>query len=244
MMVPPCVVVYPCNAHVPPAGQSSDQRGEVLLSLHFLAMVWWKRLRQHHSWLAALAPPLDVILEVTQPQRVAVLCLSVLVNFALIAVYFGVRPGSVDQTAVAGIVGAVRTTLLWPCPFAVVAVSLCCWYLCLTPPFVPLTRCVAGCIVRVLFAMPGWSGCHASHHGAVLRPVQAVQRVQVVQQRRARAQCTGQRPRGSSQRQARPHRRRCHGQCTWRHDSNSNTKTPSEPINQSVLCPCVPSSFV
>ncbi len=51
---------------------------------------------------------MDVILEVTQPQRVAVLCLAVLVNMAVSALFFGVHRSNIGQTALAGIVGAVR----------------------------------------------------------------------------------------------------------------------------------------
>jgi hypothetical protein len=76
--------------------------------MHFLLILWWRRLRRDHTWLAAMAPPLDIILEVTQPQRVAVLCLIVLINMAFSAIFLGTDASVADRTAAVGLLSAVR----------------------------------------------------------------------------------------------------------------------------------------
>jgi hypothetical protein len=40
--------------------QASAERGQVVLALHFLVLLWWRRVRHHHGWLSVLSPPVDV----------------------------------------------------------------------------------------------------------------------------------------------------------------------------------------
>jgi hypothetical protein len=44
--------------------QRTGERGPALMALHYLLLLWWHRLRTHHSWLASLAPPLGMALQV------------------------------------------------------------------------------------------------------------------------------------------------------------------------------------
>jgi hypothetical protein len=90
------------------AVQDAAKRGQFGLVVRFLGLLWLRRMRASHSWLSALVPPLDVVLEVSQPQRVAVLTAAVLVNMAFCAVFLGRNPANVPHVAATGLVAAVR----------------------------------------------------------------------------------------------------------------------------------------
>ncbi len=53
----------------PAPPQASAARGQTVLALHYLVLLWWRRIRHHHAWLSALSPPIDVR---TTPQNTSI----------------------------------------------------------------------------------------------------------------------------------------------------------------------------
>jgi hypothetical protein len=51
-----------------------------------------------------------MLLEVTRPQRLAILCLAIMVNMAVCAVLLGLDVTNASHTALAGLVAAVRSS--------------------------------------------------------------------------------------------------------------------------------------
>jgi hypothetical protein len=82
-------------------------RGTTVLVLTYLMHVWWRELRQDHSWLSVLVPPLDQILFITRPQRIAILCVTILANFSVSAAFFYATPSTSSQLIIAAVVSAL-----------------------------------------------------------------------------------------------------------------------------------------
>ena len=70
----------------------------------YLVHKWWRALREDHVWLSVFIPPLEQRLVVTRPQRVVILCVSILGNFAVAAAMFYALPQSLSQVFVAAII--------------------------------------------------------------------------------------------------------------------------------------------
>lgn len=51
-------------------------------------------MRVEHSWLAAIIPPLDERLVVSRPQRIIALCVLLLANMFVSALFLGTNPGT------------------------------------------------------------------------------------------------------------------------------------------------------
>jgi hypothetical protein len=75
----------------------------VILVIHYVLLAWWSEIRRGHSWVSSLFPTLDTAVSVTRAQRIAVLCLSILVNMAFSALFMGTEPKNVSETLVASI---------------------------------------------------------------------------------------------------------------------------------------------
>lgn len=87
--------------------QDAQSRGTTMLVLSYFIMVWSHQVRVHHTWLSVLMPPLDEMLFITRPQRIAILCVSILANFAIGAVFFYATTNTVSQVAIAGLLSAL-----------------------------------------------------------------------------------------------------------------------------------------
>ena len=75
-----------------------------MFALTFLLQYWWRRLREDHTWLSVLVPPLEQRLLITRSQRVLVLCVSILGNFAVAAAFLNVLPNTASQVVVNAII--------------------------------------------------------------------------------------------------------------------------------------------
>ena len=62
----------------------------------------------HLSLLLICRVHLQMLLEVTRPQRVAILCLALVANMAICAVLLDLDLASAGHTAAAGLIAAVR----------------------------------------------------------------------------------------------------------------------------------------
>jgi hypothetical protein len=87
--------------------QKSQERGDMVLALHYIVSLWWYRVRVNHSLLSIFAPPLDEMLVITRAQRVATLAVGVLANMATSAIFFFSAPASSMQVAIAGLLSGV-----------------------------------------------------------------------------------------------------------------------------------------
>ena len=57
--------------------------------------------------MSAFCPPSDAALVVTRPQRLAILCVAVMTNFAFNAYFFGAEAKTMSQTIVIGLLSAL-----------------------------------------------------------------------------------------------------------------------------------------
>ena len=78
-----------------------------MLVLSYILLVWMRNLRVNHAWLSVFVPPLDEQLFLSRPQRIAILCVSLLANFAAAALFFFSTADSPFQTAIAGVLSAL-----------------------------------------------------------------------------------------------------------------------------------------
>ncbi len=86
----------------------SAQHGSVILVIHYVLLAWWSEIRRGHSWVSSLFPTLDTAVSVTRAQRIAVLCLSILVNMAFSAVLLGLEPSYVSNTVASSIFASLE----------------------------------------------------------------------------------------------------------------------------------------
>jgi hypothetical protein len=94
-----CVpVCAPCLSYVV-ALQESASHGQVLLISHYIFLLWMQRLRLNHSFFSAFFPSLDAAIEISRPQRLAILCLAILANMAFSAYFFGTNTNSIGQAS-------------------------------------------------------------------------------------------------------------------------------------------------
>ncbi len=73
--------------------QDAQARGRTILVITYVFITWARELRVQHSWLSALIPPLDEQLVVSRPQRIVMLCVVLLANMFISALFLGTNPG-------------------------------------------------------------------------------------------------------------------------------------------------------
>jgi hypothetical protein len=100
---PPSPAVRVVRVSLP---QASYSRGLSVLVSHYLALQWWRKIRSDHPLLSVLYPPLEEVLRVSRPQRVLTVCLAILANMAVSALFFGTDPTNIAQVAIASVVSA------------------------------------------------------------------------------------------------------------------------------------------
>ena len=101
------LILTRCYPVSPLRVQHSQGFGLGYLSAHFLLLSWWKGLRTQHAWLAAVFPTADATLIVTQSQRIAILSVAVMINFAFNAYFFGNENKTAVQTVAIGLLSAI-----------------------------------------------------------------------------------------------------------------------------------------
>jgi hypothetical protein len=107
--------------------QESAQHGHVLLVSHYIYLLWVERMKLNHSFYSAFLPTLDAAIEISRPQRIAILCLAILANMAFSAYFFGTNTNSLGQ--VRGLPVCLPQA---PCPSVGMGfpwqASECCWH--------------------------------------------------------------------------------------------------------------------
>lgn len=74
--------------------------------LVFLMKMWMHRIRTRSPYFGVFCPPLNEMLFITRPQRIATLCVAVLANFAVSATFLFATPASFYQTAITAVLSA------------------------------------------------------------------------------------------------------------------------------------------
>jgi hypothetical protein len=77
--------------------QESERISIDMLLYHSLIVTWSQHVRSAHMWLGALAVNDGDAITFTRPQRLATLCLAILSSMASAALFYGVRPDSLEQ---------------------------------------------------------------------------------------------------------------------------------------------------
>lgn len=72
----------------------TERRGKAALLLHYGVIKLWYGLRVNHSWLSIFYPPMDEMLVITRPQRIAILAVGLLSNMAVSAIFFFASPNN------------------------------------------------------------------------------------------------------------------------------------------------------